>query len=204
MKLRYGRLVLSGMLVLSPLLPAAADNLVPNPGFEQVGTDGAPVHWLPRPTTELGNSLERDQAGRDGSAAIAIRTAQATGVMPHWLTSVGGAVAGQQYEVRVWMAVEDTVPSPTNAVPQFKVMQFNAKGELIARPAPGIPLKHVQTILRPKPGVAGWQELSAQFAADADVHNLLLQFEPTRGFRGVARCDDVQIVPVPAGAGGPH
>lgn len=195
MNMRSTCIGLLWMLALSPVLPAA-ENLALNADFEQNAGGSAPAHWTAAPATELGKSLEWTKQGRQDSAAVLIRVTGPVTELPRWIGFVRTVVPGRHYEARVWMAVEPAESNPTNAVPQFKVMQLDDQGRVIAREAPGVPIKHAQTILRPKPAVTGWQEVTARFIADDDAKQFMLQFESTRGFQGVARLDDVQIVPL--------
>lgn len=190
--LRFLSVVLS--LVLLASVVWAAENIAPNGDFEQ-GAANAPVHWIPAPATEVGTSLLWTKTGRGDSAAIVVKGSPSPRP-PQWTATISQVQPGQHYEAGVWMRVDAPSSLAPQSLPQFKVIQLNAAGQLIARPGPGGVTVYSQSILSAKPAVSDWQELTTRFIADDEARTLLLVCVGGRGFQGVAHFDDLRIVPL--------
>ena len=160
--------------------PRASENLLPNPGFEDV-RDGLPVGWTD--VRHYGGAGRRSvraasaAGGRDGSRCLEVRS---DAVSDSGVAAQVELERGTRYRLSGWIRTEDLQP---------------ARG-------PGAMMNvHGGSVTRGVDGTRDWTEVSVEFQADrsgpAIIHCL---FGGYGGAKGIAWWDDVALVELGGGA----
>ncbi|MDA0375504.1 MAG: c-type cytochrome, partial [Planctomycetota bacterium] len=160
--------------------PVAEENLLPNPGFEDVGAEGRPIGW-----TDL---RHYSGAGRD---RITFRAVE------------GGRTGNTCLQIECAEFTDSGVATTVRLEPgsRYRLSGFVKTVGAVARPnTPGMMLNiHGGPRTRGLAGDQDWTELSVEFDAWQGEHVIHCLFGGYGGARGIARYDDLKLVRISSG-----
>jgi len=176
---------LSFILCASTNAFCQAENIVPNPGFEQKGDDTLAAGWQTKAYrgTEVEFTLD-EKVHHSGNLAFKARFAEKGGsAMLFPKDKIDQVTPGQTYKISLWIKAQDLGYSPNFIAP---ALRFNFRPTRIT-PMPTIDL------MSEMKGILEWKELSLVSKAPADAEEVSLQIMLTKGTIWI---DDVTITPV--------